>query len=285
MPYSNQQIADYYDHTEPHYTAHWNLANSHALHYGFWDETTKHFSEALNRINVILSEKARIKSSDRVLDAGCGVGGSSFWLAANVNCHCTGLTLSEKQAERANRNSLEKGLSEQSRFVVGDMTDAPFPDASFDVFWAIESVCHVADKHQLLKEAYRLLKPGGRLIIADFYQTKEQLPAKEQELLDRWVNGWAVPDLSTPSSFEIGLQQAGFTTYEMQNISPHIIPSAKRLYYRFFPGWVIAKLYNAIYGVRRPVINMANVWTAYDQYIALKKGLWQYHIATAIKSD
>ena len=84
--FTNEDIARYYDLSETHYRRIWKLDKNHSLHYGYWDERTKNFKQALLRINEILAAFAEIKPGEKILDAGCGVGGSSAWLAKEKNC-------------------------------------------------------------------------------------------------------------------------------------------------------------------------------------------------------
>src|SRR5687768_12088387 len=97
----HEKIVQYYDESEDAYKDSWDLNNSLAIHYGYWDDKVKSFSQSLIRMSEVMMETARIKSSDRVLDAGCGVGGSSIFLASTAGCRVTGITLSERQAELA----------------------------------------------------------------------------------------------------------------------------------------------------------------------------------------
>jgi tocopherol O-methyltransferase len=77
--FTNQDIADYYDQTEIHYRRAWDLEASLAMHYGYWKEDTSSFRESLQHMNEALAHMADIKRDDKVLDAGCGVGGSSIF--------------------------------------------------------------------------------------------------------------------------------------------------------------------------------------------------------------
>ena len=72
---NKQKIIAYYDECEPDYKVIWDLDKSLAMHYGYWDGKVKNLRDALRRENEILAQKAHIKESDLVLDAGCGVGG------------------------------------------------------------------------------------------------------------------------------------------------------------------------------------------------------------------
>jgi tocopherol O-methyltransferase len=279
--FSSKDIATYYDVSEDHYMYFWDLNQSHALHYGYWDSTTKTFREALANINNVLSQKAGIREGMKILDAGCGIGGSSMWLAKHKQAQVIGITLSAKQAARANAHVKEIGLDSNVEFQVQDFTNTNFYDASFDIIWAIESVCHAANKEEFIKEAYRLLKPGGQLIMADFFIVKEG-NAKDQREIDAWGHGWAVPFFEKKSVFSEMLARRGFNKVEMLDCTQHILKSAKRLYYAFFPGWVLSKMYNLIHR-NTTEFSKNNVYTAYYQYKTLKKDLWKYYIVHAVK--
>ncbi|MBT8220882.1 MAG: methyltransferase domain-containing protein [Bacteroidia bacterium] len=280
---SNEAIIEYYERCEVHYKMHWNLDESLALHYGYWDETTKSFHEALMNTNKKLASIAEVQTHDRLLDMGCGIGGSSIYLAKETGCECVGISLSEKQIQTATRMAHEFGVADECTFLVRDFTDTNFKDQSFDVVWAVESVCHANQKEKFIEEAWRLLKPGGRLILADFLQTKEDLNAREQYIMDNWALGWAVPFFETESQFKNLLKAQGFGIDYYENATDHIQRSARRLYLRFFPGWVGAKLYR-LFNPGSSVISMENVWTAYYQYKGLQKGLWEYGIILATKN-
>ena len=101
----HKNIVEYYNSTEHSYKDAWDLNNSLAIHYGYWDSTVKSFSQSLLRMNEIMIEAAEIKSSDKVLDAGCGVGGSSIFIATNKGCNVTGISLSERQVQQAIDNA------------------------------------------------------------------------------------------------------------------------------------------------------------------------------------
>src|SRR5689334_12923414 len=99
--FSKNDIARYYDLSEVHYRRIWKLDKSRSLHYGYWDNSVKNFHEALLNVNKVLAEVAEIKEGENVLDAGCGVGGSSIWLATEKNCTVTGISLNENQINKA----------------------------------------------------------------------------------------------------------------------------------------------------------------------------------------
>ena len=279
--FSNKEIERYYDLTEFHYRLHWNLKQSRSLHYGYWDETTRNFHEALLNINKVLSQKASITNRDHVLDAGCGIGGSSLWLAAHLECRVTGIALNEKQLVTARGLAEEEGLQYLVDFQRADFTQTTFADNTFDVVWAIESVCHAPEKINFLKEAHRLLKPGGCLIMCDYFK-KSGLTTKENNIILKWVNGWAINDIPVIDLFIRDALHAGFASLEIEDASKAIAPSARRMAKAYYIGMVPSFLYNLFH---RNVSSHGknNVRAAYFQYKGLKKQLWKYKIIYAVK--
>jgi tocopherol O-methyltransferase len=280
--FTNEDISKYYDLSETHYRRVWNLDKSRSLHYGYWDKSVKNFHEALLNINMVLAEHAGIKEGEKILDAGCGVGGSSIWLAKEKNCSVVGISLNERQVRKANAFAKELGLSDKVLFEQNDYTNTFYPANSFDIVWAIESVCYADDKGIFLKEAYRILKPGGRLIIADFFKG-ENLKPRDAELVKQWAHGWAVNDFATIEEFHLKLNENSFQDVEIIDATDAIMPSAKKLYRSYFIGVIGAKLYK-LFNSNATALGKNNVLNAYLQYKTLKKGLWKYEIVKAVKS-
>lgn len=157
----HKKIEEYYNSTENAYKDSWDLDHSLAIHFGYWDIKVSSFRQSLLRMNEIMMEAARIGPGDHVLDAGCGVGGSSIFIASKIGCRVTGITLSERQVGQAKKNAEGKGLVDLVEFRQMDYGATSFEDASFDVVWGCESICYADDKEQFIRESYRILKPGG----------------------------------------------------------------------------------------------------------------------------
>ena len=279
--YSNKDVEQYYDLSQTHYKRVWDLKRSRSLHYGYWDATTKTFHEALLNINKILVAKAGINKHHKVLDAGCGIGGSSLWLAKNIGCNVTGISLSAKQVQTANDLTKNENLQALAVFEQQDFTATNYESESFDIIWAIESVCHASDKSKFINEAYRLLKTGGKLILADFFK-QENLAEKDAALIEQWANGWAIDDFATIENFTEHLKNAGFHHTNIEDATTKIIPSAKRLYRAYFPGVIGGFLYK-LFNPKPTIYGKKNIDTAYLQYKALKQNLWTYNIVLAEK--
>ncbi len=94
---NENEIVAYYDQCEVDFALVRQLKTHHNMHYGYWEKGTRRMRQAMNLMNRKLAELAKISPVDKVLDAGCGVGGSAIYLAKNIGCRVHGITLSEKQ--------------------------------------------------------------------------------------------------------------------------------------------------------------------------------------------
>src|SRR4051794_8220338 len=102
MAFSNSDVAWYYDTYQSGYSRFWSPT---ALHYGFWYEDTKSLGEAVRNTDRLVVDLLGIGPDDVVLDAGCGVGGTSLHVAETTGARVYGLTLSSVQLEIARRNA------------------------------------------------------------------------------------------------------------------------------------------------------------------------------------
>jgi len=277
----HQRIVDYYKSTEHAYKDSWDLDNSLAIHYGYWDEKVKSFPQSLLRMNEIMIEAAGIKPDEQVLDAGCGVGGSSIFIAKHTGAKVTGITLSERQVQQAIANAKKNGVQAATDFKVMNYCTTDFTDASFDVVWGCESICYADSKEKFIQEAYRLLKPGGRIVVADGFVTKYE--NNEHPIIRQWTEGWQVNYLESPERFQSFLERAGFQNSIYRNISKQAAHSSRRLYRFYFLASLYLLWKRLTFSYRTTSMQKANIRACKFQYQGMKKGLWQYGLFTAVK--
>jgi MPBQ/MSBQ methyltransferase len=123
----------------------------------------------------------------KILDVGCGFGGTSRYLAKALGpkSHVTGITLSPKQVERGTELAYEQGVANNTNFMVMNALAMEFPDNTFDIVWACESGEHMPDKEAYINEMMRVLKPGGKFVMACWSQRDDPIvPYTKRDLRD-----------------------------------------------------------------------------------------------------
>lgn len=108
-----------------------------------------------------------LRPGSRVLDAGCGLGGSAFMMARDHAAEVVGLDLSSNMLEMAAERCAGHGLQDKVRFVLGDILELD-ETSSYDAIYSRDAFLHVHDKARLFAVLHRALVPGGRLLVSDY---------------------------------------------------------------------------------------------------------------------
>lgn len=272
--YSEQDVADYYDQTRAHFQQSWNLHEVGFLHYGMWFPGTKSFAESLQNTSAYAGNLAKLKSGMKLLDAGCGEGGTSILLAEMFDCEAQGITLSQRQVDAA-RSRASKAQSPGVKFSCQSYTNTNFADNSFDAVIAIESFSSAQNSSDFFAEMNRILKPGGRLVIFDFFKTSNT-PIQDLPSLKTFLNCWAIEDIETLDSMQALYQANGFTLSMAENVNDMIIPSAKRMMKFGYLGAVGTKVYNLF--LKATPWSQIHYKSGIHQWRSLKKREWFYGV-------
>ena len=150
-----------------------------------------------------------------IIDVGCGIGGSTMHLAQKFGSTATGITLSPVQASRAKERAVEASLDSQVRFEVANALEMPFADHTFDLVWSLESGEHMPDKAKFLQECYRVLKPGGKMILATWCHRETdslagELTESEVAHLKEIYRVYCLPYVISLSEYRAIATQCGF---------------------------------------------------------------------------
>ncbi|MEL6458038.1 MAG: methyltransferase domain-containing protein [Cyanobacteria bacterium J06621_15] len=205
----SQQIQQFYDAS----SGLWEDIWGEHMHHGYYGADGKEQKERRTAQIDLIEELLRwseVQQAENILDVGCGIGGSSLYLAQKYNANATGITLSPVQARRASERAIEFGLQDRANFQVADALNMPFADNSFDLVWSLESGEHMPDKQKFLQECYRVLKPGGKLILVTWCHrstNESTLTADEKKHLEQIYEVYCLPYvISLPEYEEIARQ-------------------------------------------------------------------------------
>lgn len=274
-------IVEYYEKTRKDYKYLWLDKKNQAVHFGYYDETASEHSGSLSNTNRVMANLAGIHDGDEILDAGCGQGGSALWLAENFKVKVSGITLVPFQAEMASKSARDRKLLESVHFEVGDYCATPFSDQSFSVIWACESLCHADEKIRFYEEAFRLLRPGGRIIVAEYLRTGRPLSQKGEKLIHQWLDGWSIRDIDSPNEHFEHLSKSGFEDIQIQNVTEAMRPSLRRLYKMSVLLYPLGIILSALRIINSGTFK--NQTSSIRLYQALKEKAWIYGMITAKK--
>lgn len=278
--FTSEEVEQYYDHTEVHYRMFWNLEAAAGLHYGVWEEGTSNNTEAILNTNSRLMQLGKIRASDRVLDAGCGIGGSGIFLARNLGCRVEGITLSARQVATAQKLATEKELNDLLRFSRQNYLSTDFADASFDVVWAIESFGSAPEKAGFFREMHRILKPGGKILFADTFKPYTYDISEDPDM-QIMLNGWAISDILSLEELQLTGRDNGFDHFEIEDVTKDIKPSVRRIYWAALAGMIGTKAYNLF--KKATYFSRIHYKTGLAQKKTYDRGRWGYYLIACTK--
>ncbi len=224
-----EQIQQFYDTSSDVWERVWG-EHMHHGYYGSQGDRLKDRRQAQIDLMEELLDRAYLPSFDRtsqLLDIGCGIGGATLYLTQKFNIKGTGITLSPVQAARAGDRAREAGLEGQAGFLVANALDVPFADESFDLVWSLESGEHMPDKARFLGECYRLLKPGGTLVLATWcHRSTENAPltTAERQHLEQIYQAYHLPYVISLPEYESIAGGLGFTNLQVEDWSLAVAP-------------------------------------------------------------
>ncbi|KAM4076767.1 hypothetical protein ACJW30_12G089300 [Castanea mollissima] len=227
-------IAEFYDES----SGVWEDIWGDHMHHGFYDpdstvDVSGHRAAQIRMIDEALRfaglSEDPTKRPKSVVDVGCGIGGSSRYIASKFGAKCQGITLSPVQAQRANALAAAQGLSDKASFQVADALEQPFPDGQFDLVWSMESGEHMPDKAKFVNELARVAAPGGTIIIVtwchrDLAPTEESLQPWEKELLNKICDSFYLPAWCSTAEYVKLLQSLSLQDIKAEDWSQHVAP-------------------------------------------------------------
>ncbi|XP_019184230.1 PREDICTED: tocopherol O-methyltransferase, chloroplastic [Ipomoea nil] len=282
-------IAEFYDESSGVWEDMWG---DH-MHHGFYEPQAsvsisdhraaqiRMIEEALRFASVSEDPEKRPKN---IVDVGCGIGGSSRYLARKYSARSEGITLSPNQAKRAQALAASQGLGDKVCFQVADALNQPFPDGKFDLVWSMESGEHMPDKAKFVSELARVAAPGGTIIIVtwchrDLSPTEQSLRPEEKQLLNKICNAFYLPAWCSAADYVKLLQSNSLQDIKAADWSENVAPFWPAVIKSALSWKGITSLLSTGWKTIRGALVMPLMIEGY------KKGLIKFAIITCRKSD
>lgn len=218
----------------------------------------------------------------RVLDVGCGIGGTTRLLARDrPGWTVTGVSISPAQVSRATELALDQGVI-NCDFRCCDAMNMPFPDKSFDVVWSCESAEHMPDKLGFIKECVRVLKPGGTFVMATWCQRdNKETPFSPSDLsrLDFLYREWCHPKFESIREYmqiceSVGLEKLSSADWTCETI----FSWRHSVFVGMWSPWAVICKPRCWWSTIREIVTLERMHTAF------RDGLMQYGIIRANRS-
>jgi len=211
---------------------HWSKGFN--MHLGFYRRGLNPFDreKMLEQMNLEIAVRLQLDSKDRafLIDLGCGAGAIARSVAKNYPCSIIkGVTIAPSQVETAAKLNAQANLHEQIEIQTADYTALPFADGAADGVWAVESACYAdgAAKENLVREMARVLKTGGRFVVADCFvkQPEKKFNFLIEKCYRAACRNWVLPEMPALESFVAALERQGFRDIIIEDISWRVAPS------------------------------------------------------------
>lgn len=245
----------YYEEAGPDYQA-WSP--SFNMHFGFFrwganplnreamlDQMNR---EVLNRLQLV--DNAPASEHPRVLDMGCGLGATLRSFSRDVpSASFYGITLVPWQLKQGELINQSDPYSANITLNLGNYEHTAFTSEFFDALCAIESSCYGSgvDKSRLIREAHRILRPGGRFVVADGFLGSGKLRGPQRAIYRKLCDCWVIETLGEIHAFALQLERAGFRDIVVERIQSRVTPSVLHV------PWVTLKflMTSVVFGRRK----------------------------------
>lgn len=163
--------------------------------------------------------KVGITSHDTVLDIGSGLGGLVRYVASEIGCPVIGIDLTPEYVDLARELTELTGLAERASFITASAVALPFGEDFFTAALTFHVGMNIADRHAKYREAFRVLRPGGKLVIYDVLKG----PEPGMRFPVPWADSEATSFLVTMDEQRSLLKASGFTILEEEDRTPTVL--------------------------------------------------------------
>ncbi|MDH5658966.1 MAG: methyltransferase domain-containing protein [Nitrosopumilus sp.] len=172
-----------------------------------------------------MADLAQIQRHHKVLDVGCGLGGSARYIANEHGCSVIGIDLTDEYIDVANKLTELVNLTDKVSFRQGNALELPFPSENFDIVWTEHTQMNITDKEQFYGELSRVLKPNGRLVFHDiFFGT-----ASNPHYPTPWAEYDSLSSLCTQEEAKDAIEKSNLVIHEWKDKSKQSLEFFKKM--------------------------------------------------------
>lgn len=251
------------------------------LNFGLWENGITEYIDASHNLLTRVGKKAGLNSKSVVLDVACGMGAQDRFFVKEFNCKSIeAIDLTKKHIVVAERNLQNSEYKNRIRYSVGNACNLNFKDNTFTTVTGIEGSINFNTREKFLREAFRVLKPNGKIGLSDYYLVKMPKTIIGKSLLNLCIRNWCIPveNVYGLQVYKRKLEEAGFMDIELEEVGDKAIPGyyfnqkrravqKKQVQIR---GWYWAKL---------------GLILDYITYKLWQKGIIGYVLVSATKPD
>lgn len=213
---NKEKVTEHYDLLSPYY---YQLWGNH-IHHGFWKTGKETKEQAQEQLIEELATKGGLKAGMKVLDVGCGVGGTAIYLSKKYQAQVLGITISPVQVYMAKKLAEREKVS--PKFLLADAEKVNVAE-KFDIVWSIEAVSHFDQPEKFFTLAEHSLTKGGKLVVADWFKAEGLTPEQEQAYIEPIKYGMMVPKLGTIADYTRFAQGHSFKVLLAEDLSKHVL--------------------------------------------------------------
>lgn len=196
------------------------------LNFGLWDPGITNYLDAAENLVKYIGKRLGLKKDSQVLDVACGMGAQDILLHRTFGCKISAVDVTWKHVKHAQKRINEAGVNKHVKVQHGTAVRLPFPDNTFTHVMSIEGPEHFNTREKFFREAHRVLKPGGVMVLADYSLKRRPRKLWEHLVVNLTAKLWHVPKANhdTNNTYKMKMTRSGFTNIDFEEVGSRTIP-------------------------------------------------------------